>query len=192
MKEEKLPRIHYRQLVGDIFQGRIINMRKILFLDIDGVLNTERQQWHCQMEGIAPIDRFGYSFDPKAVSNLATILSATKAEIVLSSSWKFYGLDILRQMWTNRGLPGEITDITPSNISDDLLLNADLENMDLLPGKGTEIKEWLVKHQNQVSHYAIIDDIDDMLPEQQAHFVQTNPQFGITRKDVAKVIQIFT
>ena len=43
-------------------------MRKVLFLDIDGVLNTEQQQWKCQMEGIPPADKFGYTFDPKAVS----------------------------------------------------------------------------------------------------------------------------
>ena len=37
-------------------------MKKILFLDIDGVLNTER--WHKKMmEGHAPKDSFGYDFD---------------------------------------------------------------------------------------------------------------------------------
>lgn len=59
-------------------------MRKILFLDIDGVLNTDRQQWHCQMNSIAPVDKFGYAFGSKAVENLATIPEETGAEIVIS------------------------------------------------------------------------------------------------------------
>ena len=146
-------------------------MRKILFLDIDGVLNTERQHWHCQMNGVAPVDRFGYAFDSKAAENLATILEETGAEIVISSSWKFLGLQTLQKMWQDRSLPGTIVDITPDGES-----------------KGWEIDEWLINHNGQISGYAIIDDENVMQPEQQQYFVQTNPQFGITKKDVEKVI----
>ena len=165
-------------------------MRKVLFLDIDGVLNTERQHWHCQMNGIEPIDRFGYAFNPKAVANLANILTETGAEIVISSSWKSIGLANIVDMWEYRGLPGKIIDTTPNTVSDEFLLNANLDDMELLPIRGMEIKEWLTNRGKQVSHYAIIDDESGMLPEQQSHFVQTNPQFGITKKDVEKVTNI--
>ena len=165
-------------------------MRKILFLDVDGVLNTERQHWHCQMNGIAPIDRFGYAFDPEAVANLATILTETEAEIVISSSWKSIGLANLLDLWEFRKLPGKIIDTTPNTISDEFLLNANLDDMELVPIKGMEIKEWLTNHGKQVSHYVIIDDESGMLPEQQQHFVQTNPQFGITKRDVERTITI--
>ena len=148
-------------------------MRKVLFLDIDGVLNTDRQQWHCQMNGIAPIDRFGYEFDPKAVGNLTTILEETNAEIVISSSWKFLGLQTLQKMWKDRNLPGTIVDITHDGES-----------------KGWEIDEWLMNHEGQVCGYVIIDDENDMMPEQQEHFVQTNPQFGITKKNIEDIIKI--
>ena len=40
------------------------------------------------------------------------------------------------------------------------------------------------------NNYTIIDDENDMQPEQQGHFVQTNPQFGITLKDAERVITI--
>lgn len=49
---------------------------------------------------------------------------------------------------------------------------------------------WLVKHGMNVSHYVIIDDMDNMLPEQQAHFVQTNPEGGITIDDTKRIIEI--
>ena len=148
-------------------------MRKILFLDIDGVLNTDRQQWYCQMNSIAPVDKFGYAFDSKAVENLATILEETGAEIVISSSWKFLGLQTLQKMWKDRNMPGTILDITPDG-----------------DNKGLKIDEWLLKHEGQISGYAIIDDENDMQPEQQGHFVQTNSQFGITLKDAERVITI--
>lgn len=149
-------------------------MRKILFLDIDGVLNTEQQQWRCQMEGIPPIDKFGYTFDPKAVSYLGDILDKTGSEIVLSSSWKFLGMSVLRDLWRVRHLPCTTTDTTPDNQE----------------GKGLEIKEWLEKYQNEVDNYVIIDDEDVALPEQQAHFVKCNPQFGINRKVMETVLRI--
>ena len=148
-------------------------MRKILFLDIDGVLNTDRQQWYCQMNSIAPVDKFGYAFDSKAVENLATILEETGAEIVISSSWKFLGLQTLQKMWKDRNMPGTILYITPDG-----------------DNKGLKIDEWLLKHESQVSGYAIIDDENDMQPEQQEHFVQTNSQFGITLKDADRVMTI--
>ena len=45
-------------------------------------------------------------------------------------------------------------------------------------------------HEKQVSNYTIIDDMDNMLPDQQSHFVQTNPEEGITEEDVQKTIKI--
>lgn len=65
-------------------------MRKIIFLDIDGVLNTER--WHCQTASNELQDEYGYKFDPVAVTNLSKIIEETGADIVISSSWKFMGL----------------------------------------------------------------------------------------------------
>ena len=45
-------------------------------------------------------------------------------------------------------------------------------------------------HEKHVSNYAIVDDMDNMLPELQSHFVQTNPEVGITNGDSDKVINI--
>ena len=45
-------------------------------------------------------------------------------------------------------------------------------------------------HKSKVSHYAILDDYDDMLPEQMPHLVQTNYEVGISQEDAEKVIEI--
>ena len=166
-------------------------MSKIIFLDIDGVLNTERQHDYCVERGIAPVDGFSYAFDPEAVANLARIVEQTGADIVLSSSWKYWGLSAMQNMWANRGLPGKIIDITPDTVSDDMLLSVDLDMM--LPAvKGSEIKEWLASNGSQVTHYAILDDLPDMLPEQEPYFVQTDSRVGITKDDANCVIAILT
>ena len=167
-------------------------MSKVIFLDIDGVLNTERQHNRCVEAGLAYVDNFGYAFDPVSVANLKKIVDEVGADIVISSSWKFWGLSTMQKLWTNRELPGKLIDVTPNNVSDEMLLSVDLDLMDLPAGKGSEIKEWLETKGQQVTHYAILDDLPDMLPEQQSHFVQTDPRIGITEDDADRVISILT
>ena len=163
-------------------------MKKIVFLDIDGVLNTER--WFTQMTKNTPKDKYGYAFDPIAIKNLSRIIDVTGAEIVISSSWKSFGFEGMLEMWRERNLPGKIIGITPNSVSDEMLLNADIDSIELFHIRGEEIKEWLTKHGKRVSNYVIIDDMDNMLPEQQSHFVQTNPEVGITEDDVERSITI--
>ena len=165
-----------------------MNNRKIIFLDIDGVLNTK--WWYTQMDRNTPRDKYGYAFDPKAVANLRRVVDETGAGIVISSSWKCMGLSQMEDMWDERNLPGKVVGITPNSVSDELLLDTDIDSMELFHIRGEEIKEWLTKHGKHVSHYVIIDDMDNMLPEQQSHFVQTNPEVGITEDDANKAIVI--
>jgi hypothetical protein len=142
------------------------------------------------MDRNTPKDKYGYAFDPNAVSNLKKIIDETGADIVISSSWKSFGISELEDMWQDRGLPGKLIGITPNTVSDEMLLNADLDHMELFSIRGTEIKEWLTKHGKHVSHYAIIDDMDNMLTEQRLHFVKTDPEIGITVDDAEKAIMI--
>ena len=91
---------------------------KVLFLDIDGVLNTK--WWYTQMDRNTHKDKYGYAFDPNAVANLKKIIDETGADIVISSSWKCFGLSELEEMWQDRGLPGKLIDITPNSVSDEM------------------------------------------------------------------------
>ena len=164
--------------------------KKVIFLDIDGVLNTK--DWHCRMTKDTPRDEFGYAFDPVAVANLAHIIEETSADIVISSSWKEMGLYVMQSMWKDRQLPGKVIDITPDYMSDEMLLNADLNDIDLdcIDIRGYEIKGWLTLHGADVNNYVIIDDMDDILPEQESYFVQTDPEVGLTKQDAMKCIAI--
>ena len=164
-------------------------MRKVIFLDIDGVLNTAR--WHSKADRNNLQDEYGYTFDPIAVANLAKIITETGADIVISSTWKCMGLSEMLDMWNDRGLPGKIIDSTPNSVSDEMLLTVNLDEIEMTHIRGCEVKEWLDTKGKKVSHYAILDDMDNFLPEQKDHFVLINPEVGITEEDVRKVINIF-
>jgi len=130
-------------------------MKKIIFLDIDGVLNVI-SQGH---------DRFGSVFHSHFVDNLKMIIQETNADIVISSTWRVNGLSEMKEMWSYRGLPGNVIDITPVSrwMDDD-----EIEGKD----RGYEIKYWLEHH--DIDNYVIIDDDDDMLVEQMSNFVKTS------------------
>lgn len=165
-------------------------MKKFLFLDFDGVLNTEKNIQSLREQGYFLSDKYGFHFDPTAVVNLATIIESTKAEIIISSSWKMDGLDKMMEMWHERALPGKVIDITPSDIFDGA--DIDFSNPDDFVGRGREICRWLQVNGSSKDRYVILDDLDDMLQSQKPFFIQINPQTGITESDVQKAIQILT
>ncbi len=167
-------------------------MNKIIFLDIDGVLNTEYYQGVLQYKGKPWQDEYGALFDPKAVAGLKRIIEATGAEIVIESSWKYLGLNTLKKLWTHRKLPGKVLDITPSLISDKYLLKLNLSEseIDMNISKGIEIASWLIDNDKKDAKYVIIDDEYVIMESQLANFILTNPYEGITNTQVVNAISI--
>jgi len=154
---------------------------KVIFLDIDGVLNVYG-------EGR---DEYGPGFHKHLVDNLKSIIDQTDAKIVISSSWRLSGLIAMEETWKYRNLPGEIIDITPNlTYGEGLKSNTP---------RGEEIKQWLDYHP-EVTNYVILDDDIDMLPEQLSNFVQTSDNkshpdcvdigYGLTKICSDKAIEI--
>lgn len=151
--------------------------KPIIFLDFDGVLNTEQYQAQLAVEGKPTKDAWGPIFDPRAVGNLHKIIAATDARIVISSSWRYiHRLECLRKMWGVRYLPGEIEDVIPIGAS--------------YSSRDEQIDVYLKAH--PTNNYVIIDDFDDFTEQQRSHLVETNPIVGITAKDACKAIDILT
>ena len=165
---------------------------KIIFLDFDGVLNTEYHQRLLQYEGKVWQDNHGASFDPKAVKQLQTIVDMTHADIVIESSWKYLGLEAMQDMWKDRQLSGKVIILTPSAISDNILLSTDLDVLDssMLHCKGAEIASWLHENNMQEVPYVIIDDEYVILESQLPHFILTNPYDGLTEELAMRAIDI--
>ena len=158
-------------------------MSKYIFLDFDGVLNTEYWQNHLIAEGLPWSDKHGAVFDPEAVRQLKRIVDSTGADIIVESSWKFLGLNAMQEMWTARQLPGKLIDITPKTINDRLLQSADIEPW-TSGWKGLEIASWLIENAESDAPYVILDDELVALDSQLPHLVITNPHDGIT-EDIA-------
>lgn len=76
---------------------------KIIFLDIDGVLNVYPNGR----------DEYGAKFHSHFEDNLRFIIEKTQAKIVISSTWRMNGLREMKAMWQDRDLPGEVIDVTP-------------------------------------------------------------------------------
>lgn len=167
-------------------------MDKVIFLDFDGVLNTERYQAELRGRQESTTDTYGPVFDPDAVRNLQKILEAVPdARIVIESSWKFEGLQRMKHMWKDRNLPRNIFDITPDYFSGSL--NVDLESFDdfrMLVGKGNEIRQWLCENEPEGCNYVILDDMPDFLPEQNAYVILTDPYVGLTAENADQAIRI--
>ncbi len=162
---------------------------KVIFLDIDGVLNVMATNR----------DKYGDIFRTEFVSNLARIVRETGAKIVISSAWRMSGLEVMREMWAKRGLAGEVIGITPYITTHELKDLEESTGNDWL-ARGWEITEWLklTKDEIQVDKYVILDDDTDMLDSQLPYFLQCSELkdedavhgYGLTKRIAERAIEI--
>lgn len=145
---------------------------KIIFLDIDGVLNSFRS---CAAFGAYPWPDRGWDFfDNVAIGLLQRVVEKTNASCVLSSSWRL-GMDSeeLNQLAGRLGVPiiGKTRDTLRTE------------------RRGEQIQDWLDGHPG-VTHYVIVDDCGDMLRSQKRFFVKVDPNNGLSYENHIKMIRI--
>ena len=148
---------------------------KYIFLDIDGPINTGRNDFYNPEEN-------GHPFDDMAVRQLRRIVDESGASIVISSSWRHMGLNRMKQIWKGWRLPGQIVGITPGIWGDGTYYNS----------RGEEIRQWLSENACPPFSYVVIDDMgyDEALDDQKDCWVTVNSHCGISEKDADKIIQI--
>lgn len=132
---------------------------KIIFLDIDGVLNCHTTR---ERDG-------GYvGIDSRLVAILNRILEETGAYIVISSTWRKF------ENWEKSVEAGGIRKVIGSTPR--------------LDGKirGEEVKAWLVEGHVSVSEYAVLDDDSDFLDGQP--LFKTENRRGLTPEIADAVI----
>ena len=158
---------------------------KIIFLDIDGVLNCENayRDGHCQyvVYGDEKKAEFYQSFAPSCKRELSLLIEETGADIVISSSWRNDGIEIMRLIWEMEQMPGTIIDITPNFRTPGISIPRGLEIDHWLTERGfyhfnwDEQKEEENRISSGISNYVIIDDDSDMLYKQRNNFVHVLP-----------------
>lgn len=182
---------------------------KLLFLDIDGVLNhAYTTDWvqvpadhfkvtqffkHDEIDKNGSVRLEGlHGMDREAVERLNRLCAAVPdMEVVLSSTWrrtmgaKYTEMNMRRQGYTGpRIVHTTPTDVLPRRFSEPVL-------------RGHEIQAWLDRNPPTDQsgrpkgdvRFVIFDDDSDMAHLTETHLIQTDPYVGLTDANVAEAIR---
>jgi hypothetical protein len=139
----------------------------IIFLDIDGVLNSAQYY-----KTVDSRKKDWKRFDPKVVTLLIKLIEEFNAKIVISSTWRFGAISQLNDELKKSGLKK--------------YLHKNWKTPQIYPShRGTEIKMWLEKHSG-VLNYLIFDDDVNILDDQMEHYVKTNIETGLQKEHFQK------
>ena len=165
---------------------------KIIFLDIDGVLNSEQ---HMKTEPFRTGSSFmsyeGSQIDPELVKNLNAITDATGANLVISSTWRFKIKEVrmFREFAKYVGIKAPIIGYT-NTVPDDTRRSIQAETGNWIDRvfRGHEIHAWLIDNKHlEIDSYVILDDNSDM-EYMTPHLVQTQFECGLTVSDAQRAI----
>lgn len=157
------------------------DMDKVIFLDIDGVLNSNFWNDNHQKE-ISD----GILIDAEKVKLLAGLVRETGARIILHSGWKYWfdeNANSLRKeavrlqsMLVEEGL--KIAGITPDHSTEEIRRT---KRFSLI--KAGEILAWLGEH-TEVEQWVVIDDLDLHNEEVAKYQVRPDASVGLSLEDV--------
>lgn len=138
---------------------------KVLFLDVDGVLNSQRWPSSFMPER---------AIDPQAMQLLNDLVGRTGAEVVVSSTWRLLEPDMAGRLARN-GFVGQVIGQTPE------IRGAP---------RGREIVTWLSQHPD-VERFAILDVNADM---ESLHYrlVQTSFETGLEQAHVELAVSLLS
>lgn len=144
---------------------------KVLFLDIDGVLNPFRTDENGNIIT---------KLDDSCISNLCKIVKETGCNIVISSTWKVSNhlLDVLEEELFPKLPKGSIAGYTYTFIPQ--------------RPREDEISKYIVDHSYEIDNFVIVDDYDFELKSflDGGHCVITDALKGFTKEDADKCITI--
>lgn len=144
---------------------------KVLFLDVDGVLNSLKT-WALYGDSSPLAKDQKFNLDPTAL-RFIQLLHAQGVEIVISSTWRLH-----------KNL-GDFKDVLGFSVKGKTGREVSSGSV-----RGNEIDLWLKNHP-EVEQYCIVDDDSDMLEEQLPYFVKTNYRDGLQFDHMEKICKIF-
>lgn len=166
---------------------------KIIFLDIDGVLNSDiymaSDAYYNEVKAAGCKDHRGYEvvlkahhthLDPAGIQLVNQLVEKSDATVVLSSTWRIrYSIDEMNTMLRGRGATFWISDVTPAKMS--------------YRRRQGDIREYLEDLKDldgvEPEAFVILDDLDEF-PDMKEHFVCTPEKTGITQEHVNQALKI--
>jgi HAD domain in Swiss Army Knife RNA repair proteins len=143
---------------------------KVVFLDIDGVLNNHN--WSEEAQSCLII--------PECVAELNRVLRVTQAKVVVSSAWRYM---ILGGAMTLRGFSYMLQThgVRRLSIVDTTVADESVRT------RGAQIKHWVAAHAPK--RYVVVDDDEYDFAMFNHPFVQTKKDEGLTGLQADRIIQ---
>jgi hypothetical protein len=160
---------------------------KVIFLDIDGVLNSNFWVESHQQE-ISD----GTFIDKEKIELVAKIVDNTGALLVIHSGWRFWFDNTMQPI---RKEAQKLIDLLLDSGLSIYAMTPDLTTEEIRKTKmfskvkAAEIFLWLKQNPN-VHKWIVLDDLDLHNDELALRQVSTNAQIGLTEKDVDKAIEL--
>jgi hypothetical protein len=149
---------------------------KILFLDMDGVLNDHSHNLSNHYCGIKSECVENLNLILKTIPNLYLVISSAWRYIVLKGAMTVKGFEYLLLV-SGVDCKDKVIGITSSD--------------EEINSRGGQIRVWLNENKHRVSRYVILDDMKFNFNELKLTFHQTNGMVGLTKKDAELVIKKF-
>ena len=154
-------------------------MRKVIFLDIDGVINSEINQDYNFKKGRWSTRNI--VMDPEAMLCIKEIVDKTGAEIVLASTWRYADED--GSFASKENFVKQLNEFG--------MVLADETPQLSEYNRAEEIIAYLKAHP-EITHFLIIDDDIDLLKnnELKVNLLHTNYQVGLVKSEVENAVAI--
>ena len=139
----------------------------IIFLDVDGVLNSIRSLREAQSKNKQSYSCYNYPFDLTCLDNLSYLVRETNSYIVITSTWRMAekGKEVLLSKLKEYDLDNRVIGYTKV----------------LQKERGEEIKEYLSRLDGNIN-FIIIDDDNDFKGLEE-FLIKTNREIGLSSED---------
>lgn len=151
---------------------------KVIFLDVDGVINTEKQMQKEYEKG-HKTSSYYLILDHSKIELLANLVHSTGAVVIISSSWRIGGFEKAESMKNLTNQLNQhgiiVSGYTPTSF----------EGV-----RGREIAQWIMTHCTHIPQFCIFDDDSDMEDLKEEHLVQTTWKEGLLPIHIEKAKEV--
>jgi len=145
----------------------------LIFLDVDGVLNSINKLISVYNQTHKPHSGYSYPFDKVCLENLKILVESTNSKLVITSTWRRdkEGIDTLIYILKKYDLDTKVIGYTP-------ILNTN---------RGMEIKQFISSFEEKINFIILDDDSDfgELLP----YLIKTDIHVGLTFENTQEGIK---